>query len=93
MSTSRGRDLDESAIADLLRQSRVDFVVADPGLPLRWIPAEECFVFWKSEVKTRVADPAVKRHRLENYPDEYFYFASEWQPFEDRPVVLLEANH
>src|SRR5678815_719767 len=64
-------------IEELLRASKVRFVIADVGVSLEWIPSHECQQFWKSEVKNHLADPEVENH-LENFADEYFYFASEW---------------
>jgi hypothetical protein len=85
--------LDVEDIRDLLRLSAVEFVVADPGSALKWIPVVECRAFWKKEVRARVANPKGKV-RLEDFPDEYFYLASQWRdPKFSSPIVLLEKHH
>ncbi|MBA3241712.1 MAG: hypothetical protein H0T60_10850, partial [Acidobacteria bacterium] len=64
------RELNASDIAKLLRAGKVRFVVADVGSQLKWIPLDECYGFWKSEVKKHLADPAAENYR-ESFPDEY----------------------
>lgn len=87
----RGRQLKAEDIRELLRSRPVQFVIADVGLPLRWIDVSERFEFWKKELKSHIANraPVV----LEEYPDGYFYFASEWTAAESMPIVLLEKHH
>jgi hypothetical protein len=63
LSGGRIRDLDQSGLRELVLSGSVQFVVADPGLKLNWIPAEECFDFWKT-VRPRIADPSGMRDRL-----------------------------
>ena len=79
-------------IADLLRAGEVRFVVADVGSPLRWLPADECYDFWNSEVKRHLADPAAANY-LEAFPGGYCYFASEWASDSSEPIVLLTVSH
>ena len=86
------RELSASDMAALLRSGKVRFVVADVGSQLKWIPPDECYGFWKSEVKNHLADPAAENY-LENFPDEYCYFASEWESKVDEPIVLLMMSH
>jgi hypothetical protein len=86
------RELSASDIDELLRVGRVQFVVADVGSPLRWIPADECYGFWKSEVKNHLADPSKKIY-LEDFPDEYCYVASEWESEDGKPIVLVVMWH
>jgi hypothetical protein len=69
------RTLTTGEIASLLRQGRVRFVVADIGHRLEWIPLQQCYEFWKTEVKPRIAD--MEQFDLENFPDAYCYVASE----------------
>ena len=85
------RDLNASDIVDLLGLETVRFVVADVGEPYRWIPHDEQFDFWKDEVKPHLAqsDSAT----LENFPDEYCYFASEWKSYNDETIILLSKAH
>lgn len=86
------RDLSAPDIAELLRAGRVRFVVADVGGSLEWVPADECYGFWQSEVKEHLADPAADNY-LEDFPGGYCYFASEWDSGGGEPIVLLTVHH
>ncbi|GAB6996328.1 hypothetical protein JQ559_19445 [Bradyrhizobium viridifuturi] len=66
------------------------FVVADVGLRPRWIDPAERFEFWKTEVKSRLAD---KPASLEDLPGEYCYFASKWLLADGLPLIVLERHH
>ena len=44
----RIRNLDETDLVELLRIGPVQFLVADPGLELRWIRTPQQFEFWKN---------------------------------------------
>jgi hypothetical protein len=82
-------DLNVEDLRNMLRQGAVRFVVADVGMPLVWIAESECFSFWKREVQPHLAaDTAV----LKEFPDEYCYFASQWQDG-GLPIVLLSKAH
>lgn len=87
------RPLSSSGIAALLRVGRVRFVVADIGSRLQWIAPEQCYHFWKTEAKSHIAEPDLPSH-LEDFPDEYFYTASEWKASNGiEPIVLLAKSH
>lgn len=86
------RGLNAADIGGLLHAGKVQFVVADVGRSLKWIPADECYLFWKSEVKNHLADP-MARICLEDLPDDYCYFASEWEARSGAPIVLLVKSH
>ncbi|HLM58984.1 MAG TPA: hypothetical protein VK422_22965 [Pyrinomonadaceae bacterium] len=86
------RELNASDIAELLRGGKIHFVVADVGSPLTWVPVDECYDFWKSEVKSHLAVPDAENY-LGNFPDEYCYFASEWESGMGGPIVLLAKSH
>ena len=86
------RELSSSEVVAMLRAGKVRFVVADLGQHLQWIPADDCYEFWKSEVKLRLAPPEAKIY-LEDFPGEYCYFASEWKADADEPIVLLMKSH
>jgi len=92
VSAKEMRELNASDIAELLRAGKVQFVLANVGSSLKWIPTEECYSFWKSEVKNHLADPAAENY-LEEFPDEYCYFASEWESEGGKPIVLLVMSH
>ena len=93
VSADRVRQLSSSGIAGLLHSGRVRFVVADIGSRLQWIALEECYRFWKSEAKSHIAEPD-SQSRLEDFPDEYLYIASEWKATKGgEPIVLLAKSH
>ena len=92
VSTTRVRDLNASDIVDLLRSGAVRFVVADVGEPYHWIPNNEGYDFWKHEVKAHLASPE-STIVLEDFPDEYCYFASEWRSGEGETIILLSKAH
>jgi hypothetical protein len=88
----RVRDVVTDDVKMLLSSAVVRFVIADVGKPLRWISEEEGFCFWKSDAQTHIADGEKKS--LEDYPDGYSYFASEWRSEAcSETFVLLEKNH
>jgi hypothetical protein len=91
--TMRIRHLTAVDITSLLRVGRVQFVVADLGLPLHWVPVDECYDFWKTEVRLHLALPE-SRVVLEDFPDGYCYFAFEWSGRDDiAPIVVCERQH
>ena len=92
VSTIKVRDLDASDVVDLLRSGMVSFVVADVGKPYKWIPNNERYDFWKDEVKAHLAAPESEAY-LEDFPDEYCYFASEWKSYDGDTIVLLSKAH
>ena len=86
------RDVGVTVIKDLLHLGSVQFVVANIGKSFEWIPNNEGFDFWKTEVKSHLAKPESKAF-LENFPDEYCYFASEWRSFDGERIILLSKMH
>jgi hypothetical protein len=88
----RVRDVVSSNVKTLLSSAVVRFVIAEVGKPLRWIPAEERFRFWKSDVQPHIADEEKKS--LDVSPGGYIYFASEWRSDDCiEAFVLLEKHH
>jgi hypothetical protein len=87
----RIRHLDQKVIRELLRMAPARFVVADAGTKLRWIPLEERFEFWKT-VGSQIADP-LRPIRLEQFPGETAYTASEWPGRAAECLILLEKHH
>lgn len=80
-------------IASLLRLGPAHFVIADPGLPLRWIDLASCYRFWKDDVKPHLVHPDAAV-RLEDMPGECFYIAQQWLPADtSAPIVLLFRHH
>jgi hypothetical protein len=90
---TRRRALSADDIVRLLRQGTVEFVVADVGQKPRWIAPTHCYEFWKAEVESHLAT-GESRIVLDNFPDAYCYFASEWGTAESAsPIVVLERHH
>jgi hypothetical protein len=92
VSTIKVRDLAAADIVDLLHSAVVRFVVAEVGKRYEWIPNNERFDFWKNEAKAHLAAPEAKAV-LEDFPDEYCYFASEWRSYDGETIILLSKAH
>jgi len=93
VTAKRGETLGAEDLAELLRATPVQFVVADVGASLCWVPIEDRFSFWKSEVRPHLAQPG-SHAVLDSIPDSYCYFASEWRAAVDGyTVVVLEKHH
>lgn len=90
----RHRAIGEKQIKILLRESSVQFVFASVGSPLVWVPVEDCYQVWKEEIVNRLVAPidAERGFRLEDYPDERCYLATEWTGAVP-PAILLETYH
>lgn len=85
----RKRELGVTDVRELLRVGPVEYVVADVGLKLQWIPVEETFAFWKHEVMRRLVQLPHEGSRI---PD-HAYVASEWITVKGKTVLLLEKYH
>ena len=85
------RSIDEGALLELIRSCSVQFVIADCGLKLDWIPIDNRFSFWKT-VRSQIADPT-KPIFLGSFPQETAYVASEWRGRAGECLVLLEKYH
>lgn len=86
----RLRHLTRDQIRDLIKQEPVRFVAANLAEPLRWTAVDECYDQWKA-IKGRVADP--DGFRLEDFPDDFVYIASEWEGRLGERLVVLEVHH
>jgi hypothetical protein len=91
ISKERIRWLAKSDLAELLRAGPLQFVVADFGIKLMWVPAQQRFEFWKT-VKLQIADRAKPIYR-EQFPKEMAYIASEWRGSAGECLILLERYH
>ena len=81
-------------LRQLLQRGAVQFVVAEAGRALRWVPMIETFVFWKAEVLPHLVNEPDGPLNLYQYPEGYCYIASEWQVVGNScPVVVLECHH
>ena len=87
----RAGDAGVATIRALLRRGPVRFVIADVGVPLRWVDEADCYDEWKREIKAHVSDPAHPID-LENYPGEFAYTASVWDDG-GHPIVVLSKHH
>ena len=87
----RTRYLQQEDIRLLFQAGPVRFVVADVGDKLNWIEEDQAYSFWQNEVKGHLNSE--QRESLDDYPDEYFYFASEWLDSTGAKIVLLEKYH
>jgi hypothetical protein len=91
--TNRIRALSKDEIKSLLRSGPVQFVTVDVGSSPRWIPVEDGHEYWKMEIKSHLAEIEL-RASLNQFPDEYCYFASQWESRgPGAAVVVLEKHH
>ena len=88
----RLRYLDREELTQLLREGPVWFVVANVGHRPVWVELDQCFDFWKREVKPHLASPGIRIY-LDQYPGEYAYSARRWSTHLTNPVVVLEKMH
>jgi hypothetical protein len=89
--TTRGKSLTFDDVREFLASGTVQFVVADVGVAPRWIPASECFDFWRNEIKAHLASGT--KAALNEFPGGYCYFASQWEEGTTAPIVVLEKHH
>ena len=89
----RERVLSKEAVRNILRHGPVEFIVAEVGRPLRHVEVDKCYEFWKSEAEVHVVADPDAGFRLEEFPGEYAYVASEWSGQGRTPIVLLEKHH
>ncbi|MEH2533388.1 hypothetical protein V1277_000228 [Bradyrhizobium sp. AZCC 1588] len=88
----RVANLGETDVKRLL-QDGSSFVVAEVGLPLRWISETDRFAFWKTEVKSRLIAPDADGFYLDDHPGNYCYAASMWTCASSPPIIVLEKHH
>lgn len=91
----RGSVLNRDDVRRLLQSGAVRFVVADPGLPLRWVPKAESHAFWRGEARPHLIDEPELPIDISRFPDGHAYIATEWRGGEqlDAVIVLLERYH
>jgi len=90
---TRERWLSKSALIEMLRKYPVVFYVADIGQPMKQVGVQECFDFWKSEVRAHLVEDPESPFSLDDFPGGYAYLASEWSGHIQTPIVLLEKHH
>ena len=91
LTRERVRNLDQTELVELLRTRPVQFLVADPGLKLIWIPAPQRFEFWKT-VRPQIAHADKPIYRGQ-FPKKTAYIASEWRGRTGECLILLEKYH
>jgi hypothetical protein len=69
----------------------MQFIVADCGVKLNWIPTHERFEFWKT-ARPQIAEP-MKPIQLDQFPKETAYTASERRGRTGECLILLEKHH
>jgi len=70
---------------------QVQFIVANCGAKLNWIPMQERFEFWKA-IRPQVTD-ALRPIYIERLPNQTVYTASEWHGRTGELLILLETHH
>lgn len=93
VTATRERWLSKSALREMLQKYPVVFYVAEIDKPLRLVGVQECYDFWKSEVRAHVVDDPDSGFQPNDFPGEYAYLASEWSGEIQTPIVLLEMHH
>jgi hypothetical protein len=88
----RAEYVGETDIDQLLRDGS-SFVVAEVGLPLRWISEGDRFAFWKAEVRCRLVAPGAHGFHLDDYPANYCYVATMWKCTSSTSIIVLEKHH
>lgn len=88
----RKENLNTAQVRDLLRKAPVQFVIANCGDKLVWVPIDTCYDFFKSELTTHLVDNP-GHIRLKEYKGEYAYLASRWEYPSLPVIVLLEKFH
>ena len=84
--------MDKKAIQELLSFQPFEFVVADIGQELNWIPKEKSFEFWKKELQLHLSND-YNHIDLTIYPNNYVYVPSLWMNQISSTIILLEKYH
>ena len=90
---TRVRNVGIEEVRLLLRGSAVQFIVANCGSPIDWVPLGDAYRFWKTEVKQHLVPTDAEYFRLKDFPDEWCYVGSEWKWASDTPIIVLEVQH
>ena len=89
---TRGGSLDREAVRERLSRGPVRFVVANVGQPLKWVPLDERFEFWKRNVIVHLSED--DEIHVDEFANSMAYRASEWTELADEtPIILLEVAH
>jgi hypothetical protein len=79
-------------IKELFKAGPVQFVIADVGQKLQWIPIENSFERFKRDFKEHIADN-LENIDLDKFKDNFAYIASVWNDKVNNEVVVLERCH
>lgn len=88
----RKENLITAQVRDLLRKGPIQFVIANCGDKLVWVPINTCYDFFKSELSTHLVDNPDYIY-LDEYKGAYAYSASRWICPSFPVIVLLEKLH
>tara|TARA_B110000967_G_scaffold209020_1_gene263347 strand:- start:2989 stop:3288 length:300 start_codon:yes stop_codon:yes gene_type:complete len=89
---NRGKYLTRDELTEMLKRNPVEFVIANVGYNLKWIPIEKCYENWKSKIKTHVVQD-LNKIELDKFPNAFAYVASEWSGKTQTRIILLEMLH
>lgn len=68
-------------------------VIASVSRPLRWLEGLDLYDWWEHEARPRLVSPTIERIRLEDFPDERCWSATEWTLPDGSCVILFEEWH
>jgi hypothetical protein len=89
----QGPALGDDDIRALLAAGPLQFLEANVGFPLDWLPPASRFEFWKKQVRQRLVPPDAGVVKSWTYPEGYCYYANKWTLADGAVVVLLEMSH
>jgi len=79
-------------IKQLLKSDKIQFVVANVGDRLQWIPKSDTYTFWKNKVQINLIENP-EHIILDLLPNEFGYLASHWKTDGGLDIILLEMYH
>lgn len=87
---TREKYITKDELNDLLIISPVEFVIANIGEDLKWVPVRKCYEIWNAILKDNVAQD-IDSLDLDSFPNGFAYVASKWSG--ETSVILLERHH
>lgn len=88
----REKYLTRDELTEMLKKHPVEFVIANVGDNLKWLPVDNCYDVWKSKIKAHVVQD-LDRIELEKFPNKLAYVASKWSGETQTTIVLIEKHH
>ncbi|MGQ3012929.1 MAG: hypothetical protein ACT6QS_04450 [Flavobacteriales bacterium] len=92
IAAKRGRYLDPQEVETYI-EGHTEFVIADIGLRLEWIPVEMKKKYWETEWKTHIAPTGEDGFSLDEFQGHYAYVVSVWKTGFGAEVILMEKFH